>query len=160
MLNDFQIDIFINGVVLGVSYVVSEFFCYFVVKNVKRRNFAIISMAIILVCSFVLIFIYRPKTDGSTIPLSGNIGILAAMFVITFCISAEFTYFYIYMTELYPTQVRVIGISLITFTGAIALAVSQYIIDSCINTGFNVMIVFTLFAVASIIASFFLPETI
>lgn len=64
------------------------------------------------------------------------------------------------MTELYPTQVRVIGISLITFAGAITLAVSQYIIDSCLRSGFNVMIVFSLFALASVIASFFLPETL
>jgi len=98
MLNDFQIDIFINGVVLGVSYVVAEIFCYFVIKNVKRRSLVAILMAIILICSFVLIFVYRPKNQGSTIALSGNIGILVAFFIITFCISAEYTFFYIYMT--------------------------------------------------------------
>lgn len=88
MLNDFQLDILINGAVLGVSYVLSEVFCYFVVKNLKRKSLAVVSMAIILVCSLVLIFFYRPKTDGTNLPLSGNIGILAALFIITFCVSA------------------------------------------------------------------------
>jgi hypothetical protein len=123
MLNDFQLNIFINGLVLGVSYVISEVFCYLVVKNCKRK-------------------------------------ILAILFIITFCVSAEYTYFYVYLTELYPTQVRVIGLSLVTFSGAITLAVSQYIIDSCLSSGFNVMIVFSLFALVSLVASFFLPETL
>jgi hypothetical protein len=160
MLNDFQLNIFINGAVLGTSYVLSEIFCYAVVKNFKRKNLAILSMATILVCSIALIFVYRPKTDGEVLPLSGNIGILAALFIITFCVSAEFTYFYIYVSELYPIQIRIIGISLINFTGAIAIALSQQIITSCLTSGFNVMIVFALFAIASVIASLFLPETL
>ena len=63
---------------------------------------------------------------------------------------------YVYLTELYPTQVRVIGLSLIIVSGAISLAVSQYIIDSCLSSGFNVMIVFSMFALVSLAASFFL----
>lgn len=98
MLNDFQLNIFINGLVLGVSYVVSEVFCYLVVKNCKRKTFAIGMMVVILVCSIVLIFVYKPKADGEVASLSGNIGILAAMFIITFCVSAEYTYFYVYLT--------------------------------------------------------------
>ena len=160
MLNDFQLNIFINGLVLGVSYVISEVFCYLVVKNCKRKTLAVGSMAVILACSIVLVFVYKPKAEREVASVTGNIGILAILFIITFCVSAEYTYFYVYLTELYPTQVRVIGLSLVTFSGAITLAVSQYIIDSCLSSGFNVMIVFSLFALVSSVASFFLPETL
>ena len=81
------------------------------------------------------------------------------LFVVIFAISIEYTFFYVYLTELYPSQIRVVGISLITLTSGITLAVTQLIIDKSIESGFSVMIIFCMFAAASIVASFFLPET-
>lgn len=70
-----------------------------------------------------------------------------------------FYYYLFYFYELYPSQIRVLGISLIILTSGITLAVTQLIIDKSIQSGFSVMIVFCIFAAASIVASLFLPET-
>ncbi len=160
MLDQFQLSIFIYGVAYGLASLVATVIMYFAINKFLRKAVAVVAFAVTLLCSFILIFVYRPKADGETLTLSSNIGILVAIFAITFSITAEWTFFFVYVTELYPTQVRVIGTSLISLFSAITLSVASFIINGAINSGFSVMIVFSIFAVVSLVVSFFLPETL
>jgi MFS family permease len=84
---------------------------------------------------------------------------MVAFFIISFIISAEFTFFYVYLTEVYPTQVRVIAISVVTVAGGITTSLADLIITLCENAGFSVMIVFAIASFISILVSLKLPET-
>ena len=63
------------------------------------------------------------------------------------------------MNELYPTQVRIIGVGFINIFGAIIVLVNPEIINACLSSGFRIMIIFAVLAALSIVCSYLLPET-
>ena len=82
---------------------------------------------------------------------------MVVLIIINLVISIEFSFLEVYTTELFPSQVRVIGFGLIVVLGASGVSASEFIINACINNGFSVMILFSIIAFISIIASLFLP---
>lgn len=84
---------------------------------------------------------------------------LIMIFVFRFAISVEYTFFYVYFNELYPTQVRVLGTSLVSLMGGVMVTVAPEIIDACIEHGFPIMIIFSILSACSCFFSYKLPET-
>lgn len=82
---------------------------------------------------------------------------LLLVFVLEFAVTTEFNFFVIYITELYPTQVRVIGNGLVQIFGSAVLLVAEQIISGCFSSGFRIMILFALMAGLSVVCSAFLP---
>lgn len=74
-------------------------------------------------------------------------------------ISFEFTIFYVYQNELYPTQARVVGTSVVSLVGQGIAIFSSEIIDLCFANDFPVMILFSSLSFLCIIISLRLPET-
>ena len=64
MLADFEFSIFINGIVIGSASAISYFFSYFAVTRVARKTMGLVSFTIILILSFVLIFIWDSNDDS------------------------------------------------------------------------------------------------
>lgn len=159
MIAQFQFNIFINGIVIGTSSLLSYPFCYFMITKIKRRTLGLACFTIVLLCSSVLIFFWHPKNDEVVQPLSENIGILVAFFIIGFVITVEYIFYEVYLLELYPTQVRLIGGSFATVMGGVTISFADFIIDGCNNAGFSVMIVFCGFSILSLLVSVKLPET-
>lgn len=56
---------------------------------------------------------------------------LILFFIISFVITAEFIFLEVYLLELYPTQIRIIGDSFAQIIGGIAIAFVDFIIDAC-----------------------------
>ena len=75
------------------------------------------------------------------------------IFLFRFAISIEYTYFYVYFNEMYPTQVRVLGTGLVSTMGGVMVTLAPIIIDSCINAGFPIMIIFAVLSGLSILVS-------
>lgn len=73
--------------------------------------------------------------------------------------SLEFTAFLVYINELYPTQIRVIGTNFIIIAGGLMVTIAPEIIDICIMLGFPLMLVFAICSALAIYASSQLPET-
>lgn len=70
-----------------------------------------------------LIFLWN---QGSKIAdLGSSIGVLILIFIFRFSVTVEYTFFYVYYNEIYPTQVRVLGTSFVLFVGGAMLAVAQ-----------------------------------
>ena len=78
----------------------------------------------------------------------------------TLLITNEYTFFWVYLTELYPAQIRIIGVSFVTVMGGVAISVSDLLVTVAQNSGFSVMIIFSIFAFISFLASLKLKETI
>lgn len=64
MLNEFQLSIFIYGVVYGFATVLSTALMYCVINKFPRKSVAVVTFSVTLICSIVLIFVYHPKTEG------------------------------------------------------------------------------------------------
>ena len=63
----------------------------------------------------------------------------------------------VYINELMPTQVRIIGLAFIKFFGGVILMVESEIISACLDSGFKVMILFAILAGLCVVASYYLP---
>ena len=77
--------------------------------------------------------------------------------MITLVITTEYTFYYVYITELFPTQARMVGFSMITVSGGVTIALSDLMITLSSNAGFSVMIIFAAFALINLVASCCLP---
>jgi hypothetical protein len=82
------------------------------------------------------------------------------IFIFRFAVSVEYTFFYVYYNELYPTQIRVIGTSMVSVMGGAMVTIAPEIIDGCIHGGFPIMIIFAILSAFSAICSYKLPETL
>ena len=61
---------------------------------------------------------------------------------------------------MYPTQIRVLGTGLVATMGGATVTVAPIIIDTCINSGFPIMIIFAILSAVSGFFSSRLPETL
>ena len=54
---------------------------------------------------------------------------------------------------------KINAISFLATIGGLVIAASEFILDACINSGFSVMILFTMAGIAGVIVSSLLPES-
>ncbi len=59
MLDRFKMDIFINGLVVGVSEIISYPICYFIIMKTKRQFIAYGCFAVAFACSLILTFMWN-----------------------------------------------------------------------------------------------------
>ena len=62
MLDEFQLSIFINGLAFGLASVIATAITYFPIDVFPRKCMAILTLSVTVICSFILIFIYRART--------------------------------------------------------------------------------------------------
>ena len=155
-MTQFDFSIYINGVFIQSAQLISGIICCFIINCAPRRVRAICSFCIVLICSFILIFIWDQDNQHLS-DINSNLLVLTIVFILEFAITTEFNFFAIYVTELYPTQVRVIGIGCAQIFGSAILLVAEEIINACLRSGFRIMILFVLMAALSIVCSAFLP---
>ena len=125
------------------------------ITRITRKKTAYGCFAATFICSVVLIFIWDQGNDNASI--AGSIGVLVLIFVFRFAISLEYTVFYIYFNEVYPTQIRVLGTGLVSTMGGVMVTVAPEIIQACISGGFPIMILFAVLSGISIFLSSRLP---
>jgi len=158
MLDQFDFNIFINGGAIESAQIFVGFIGYFTIGKMPRRIYGVVSFGIIAACSIALIFIWDQDNTENT-ELSSNIIVLIFIFFIELTVSNAFNFYAVYLNELYPTQIRIVGIGFIKVFGSITAMVSSQIINACINSGFKIMLLFALLAIISMIIYYLLPET-
>jgi len=158
MLNQFDFNVFVSGSVIEASQILVSIFGYLAIYRVPRRISGMISFTIIMICSIILVFIWdqNGSDDGDS---TRKIVVLIFIFVIEMVVSNSFNFYAIYLNELFPTQVRVIGTGFIKTWGSLTSMVSSQIINACLNGGFSIMLLFAILAAFSIFLSYLLPET-
>jgi hypothetical protein len=158
MLNQFNFNIFINGAAIESAQIFAGFLGYFTIYRVPRRTMACVSFAIIMACSTVLIFIWD-QDETEVTDIGSNMVTLIFLFFIELTVSNAFNFYSIYLNELFPTQVRIIGVGFIKTFGSLTVTFSGQLISACLNGGFKIMILFAILAGICGILSWMLPET-
>ena len=79
--------------------------------------------------------------------------------MIEFVATAEYNCYMMSVNELFPTQVRLIGISFVKTIGGSSLMLSGLLISFCMSTGFRIMVVFTGLSVLGMGVVYLLPES-
>jgi len=63
MIAQFEFNIFISGVVVGLSSLIAYPFCYWAITRIRRKVMSLVCFALVLGCSFILLFIWHPKKE-------------------------------------------------------------------------------------------------
>lgn len=153
MMDQFRFNIFVDGLVVGFSELLAYPLCYFLIMLFSRRGMAFFCFSLTTATSLLLFFTWSDS------PTQGNGLLLVLIFVLRFTITVEYTFFYVYFMELYPTQVRVLGTSFVALCGGVMVSMAPEIIDFFKNNGFPITLLFALFSVLAIVCSYFLPES-
>ena len=112
MLAQFNLNIFINGLVIQSSQILASVASFFMISRCPRKVVTYVVFTIILLISTLLIFIWDQDKNDTSDTLTDVI-VLGCVFIIDFAITIEFNFFTIYFNELYPAQIRLVGIGFI-----------------------------------------------
>ena len=85
---------------------------------------------------------------------------LLLVFIFRFVVTVVYTYLFVYIIELFPTQVRVLGTGVFNTTGAISITLCHLFIHFCINHGVSIMAFLVVSCVLNVYLSTLLPETL
>ena len=157
MLDSFNFSIYINGIAIGISQIMAHFSGSYLVSRFKRRYISFCCFASAFACSTILIFLW--DQNGQQSSLAADVIILFLIFIFQFSITLQYSIFYVYLNEVYPTQARMIAVSTIGLAGGLQTTLTSKIIGYCISVNFPVMIIFTTLSGICILILRFLPET-
>lgn len=157
MLSSFNFSIYINGFAIGISQIMAHFSGSYLVSRFKRRYICFACFAATFICSIILIFLW--DQNGKQSNIVADIIILILIFIFQFAITLQYSIFYVYMNEVYPTQARMIASSTIGLTGGLQTTLTSKIIGYCMSINFPVMVIFTILSGICILIIRFLPET-
>jgi hypothetical protein len=124
-LGDLGFNKTVNQVIFGVS----EFFGYigaeFVVHKLKRKTASYYGLGIASAMCFVLgiLLIFQDNDNKATLAWFEAVGLVINRFVLC----GFWSIFYVFVAELFPTQVRSLGYGFTSVTGMIGSSLSPYI---------------------------------
>lgn len=58
LIDEFGFDFYVNGLVINFSDFITYFVCYCIINKIKRKKVNIIGSSIVLIASFVLVFLH------------------------------------------------------------------------------------------------------
>ena len=90
ILDRFQLNIFVNGLVIALSELAAYPICFAVIKDTKRKTIAQASYAVIAVASFCLIFVWRQGEVEVDSSLSQNILLFVLLLVFRLGVSVQY----------------------------------------------------------------------
>ena len=96
MLNQFNFDIYINGVAIESAQMIAAIIGYIFVLKWPRRLSNCISFLVIMISSIVLIFIWDQEETEVT-NIGSNIVVLIFLFFIELVVSLGFNFFVVYL---------------------------------------------------------------
>lgn len=145
--NSIGLDIYsISFIVLG-----SDFLVYFptllMIQKIKRRYFGISLLSLAVLCSVILFYVGESGTCGFCLENS-----LQIVFLVIFraSVSYYFSFFWIYISEIFPARVRGLSFGITSAFGSISSVVTPAILTNLFNDGVDGVF---LFAVTGIIAA-------
>lgn len=132
MIGSFNFDIFISGLGVAIPQLLSTFISQYIIDKYRRKMINYSCFGCGLVTSIILLFLWDQNDDSLDLEHLGvPIIVLALIFINQLAISVQFTVFFIYLNEVYPTQARVIGMSTVSFFGAITTTANPLLIGVC-----------------------------
>ena len=97
LLDQFNLSIFINGIVVGLSEVAAYPQCYYLVTRVGRKTIAYAGFGVTYIASMVLLFVWKQGSHDSGADIGSSIAVLILIFIFRYAITVEFTIFYVYL---------------------------------------------------------------
>ena len=129
-----------------------------VISKIPRKKWSIIGMGLAAVLCFVLAVTsaFENQHNEHVLKIIETVGLIGNRFILC----AFWALFYVYIAELYPTQVRSIGYGWVSAMGTVGSTVAPYMIHYSIKAGINSWIPPGVIGIVGLASIFVLKETI
>ena len=147
-------DIYVNFLISGFVEVPSIILCIFALKKAGRRTILAASMVVLFLASVVSIPFFFIDFNGA-VPSRVSLAMIGK-----FAATIAFSVNYLYSTEIYPTEIRQIGLGVNSATSRLGSMLSPFIKE--LNEFTHVSVSMTIFGITSLLNAFLvmmLPET-
>lgn len=147
LVNQFGFNFFVNGVILYTAELSTTLFSYFSITTLKRKQVLSLAVSLILLCSFILIFISGNKICTSNCWNLFLIFELVLFFVLLFSAGLVIQLLVIYLYELFPVQVAALGMGMTQFSMCVANIIIPSLVVLLNSMNVSVMGAFCVIAV-------------
>ena len=106
LVQRFGYNFYLNGVLISVSQLLSFPFILFLIENLKRRDFIVKCLVAVMIFSLLLLWIDSSSVCTGKCRSGGQ---MFLFFAIRFAVSLEFPVLFIFIFELYPSQVATLS---------------------------------------------------
>mmetsp|Transcript_369 Transcript_369/g.347 ORF Transcript_369/g.347 Transcript_369/m.347 type:complete len:168 (+) Transcript_369:104-607(+) len=145
-------NVYIDCLISGGSEFCSYILGMIIIPRVKRRTVYFTGLTLSFISGTLLLF-------AKLIDFKADFIIFFSLLVIKFCVSMMTTLHYLYGSEVFPTNVRSLCISIGVFTAKIFAVLSPFVSDIAEDIHINPIIIFGLLASLFFIVVKYLPET-
>lgn len=147
-------NIYVNFLISGLVEIPSIILCIYALKKAGRRTILASSMLVLFVASVASIPFFFIEFSGS-VPTRVSLAMIGK-----FAATIAFSVNYLYSTEIYPTEIRQIGLGVNSATSRLGSMLSPFIKE--LNEFTHVSVSMTVFGITSLLNAFLvmlLPET-
>lgn len=157
-LNNIGYSKLINQEMIGISEAFGYIAAEIVISKIPRKKWSIIGMGLAAVLCFVLAVTsaFENQHNEHVLKIIETVGLIGNRFILC----AFWALFYVYIAELYPTQVRSIGYGWVSAMGTVGSTVAPYMIHYSIKAGINSWIPPGVIGIVGLASIFVLKETI
>jgi hypothetical protein len=159
ILDQFGFDFYLNGIVVNTSELITYVFSYYLITQIPRRQFGLLSFSIVLLSCFALIFLQGKEICTENCFTWKVVIVMVIIFIMRFFFTFYYQLLYVYMTELFPVQIVGSALGLSIVIGSSINPFTPQLLDTVKKTNFPVMAIFCLFSCLGLLGIYFLEET-
>lgn len=148
---------FRSQIIVSSSELIVYPLAFCMISLTPRRKSGYLMLTLSAIFTGILIFAHKPSDCDNC--FQGNLEIVM-IFCSRFCVSLYFTFFFVYITELFPLSTRALGFGIASSAGAIASTTSQVIMPFFQQHNIDPMILLTFLALLCLVFVRLLPETL
>ena len=116
----FHFSLYASGMMLGIAQLLPTVIAIFLINILPRRMVSLVTLTVIFIACIIITFMWDQYSKSAS--SSGtNMTVMLLVCLIQGLTAFEFAFFVLYICELYPTQVRVLGIGFIKTFGSVPI---------------------------------------
>ena len=150
--------IFICGLVVGVSEIIAYPISFFIITKFRRKILIRVCYSIMAICTFCLIFVWKQSPEKTSEDDNQNDILLLALFMgFRLAVSTLYAILFVYINEVFPSQIRVPGYGIINFVGGLSMVFIPQLADMAINNNISIMAIYSAISILCIIVFKIMP---
>lgn len=149
-------DLKLNGILLGATQAAGYLGVAPFTHRMRRKKWCIV-FQVLLLLGAVILSVLSKETQTSLVQFEQTITSTCLMATI---MSAIFPIFFIYITEIFPTEVRGTANAIVLFMAKLAGSLAPILESFSVSLGFHILVGCSVIVLASLPMTFFMRETL
>jgi OCT family organic cation transporter-like MFS transporter 4/5 len=150
-------DIYMNSVLVSLAELAAYLSSNTITSKLKRKK----ALYLFLTIGSIFCMAFLPFSSQSDDADGGTSGLIQALLtlVVKFCVCIGFGMIYIFASELFPTELRSVGVGVCIFVGRFGSMLAPFILQWSEAIDIHHMVIYGVLGFLTLIPVYYLPET-